>query len=159
MSIDALSDGNALEFYFKEAGMSPGELAALQGGDCSTLLVKLLSEQLRGSDSLGLVLAILLLGQRNPMAPTPGAGKRNSTEQDPDAQLIISRVASMLGACPVCCGISDLCRRCKGAGGPGTKHPTAEFMPWIVPALKLLRMSIVGEEVESSASMKESTGS
>jgi hypothetical protein len=45
-------------------------------------------------------------------------------------------VAGVLGACPACWGLNRGCRRCSGAGVPGSSAPDLDqLVPWIEPAL------------------------
>jgi hypothetical protein len=61
-------------------------------------------------------------------------------------------VAGVLGACPACWGLDRFCRRCSGAGVPGSSAPDLDqLVPWIVPALRRAGLVIAPAASENNA--------
>jgi hypothetical protein len=53
-------------------------------------------------------------------------------------------VAQALGACPACWGLDRFCRRCLGAGLPGSSEPDAErLVEWVTPALARSGLTVI----------------
>ena len=52
------------------------------------------------------------------------------------ANAMAAHVARVLGACPACWGLDRFCRRCLGAGTPGSDEPDINaLIDWVAPAL------------------------
>jgi hypothetical protein len=164
MSVGNSSQMDMLTQY-AERGFGPEKQRVLGGGDTSELVLRLLSEGSGFDDPISTVLVAMLLRQkRRSMMPasTPGGeeggGQASSAKQDPPeppgtqgANLILSRVSSVLGACSICCGLSEDCRHCQGCGTPGWQSPKKELVSWVLPALQQLGKRVLDREADSSA--------
>ena len=64
-----------------------------------------------------------------------GQGKPEKPETDPAERL--ARVATIVGACPLCLGEDPLCVVCQGEGRPGFRIPDREaLLAWIALPLR-----------------------
>lgn len=162
MSVGNSSQLDMLTQYAERMGLNPEKLGLLNGGDTSELMLRLLSERSGLDDPISIALVgMLLRQQRRPVTPASAPeseDQASSTNRDPQpsgvqrASLILSRVASLLGACPTCCGLEALCRHCHGSGSPGTALPDAELIAWVLPAVERLGARMVSSDARAPAS-------
>lgn len=127
----------------------------------AAVLTERLGEQ-AGSDPL----AALLLSR---LTQTPGEPAAEETlsrrldravaangrlrEELASANAMATHVADLLGACPDCWGLDELCRRCLGAGGPGSSEPDVQrLVRWLTPALRRAGLSLTATSPDSTPS-------
>jgi hypothetical protein len=67
------------------------------------------------------------------------------------AEKMVELIAATFGTCPECWGLNQLCRLCRGGGGPGWRPPdTDELLSWVEPALAYAGLRVVEQNREST---------
>jgi hypothetical protein len=151
-------DAASMQLVAERMGLSAEDMAAIQSGDISQILSRRLAD---GTvDPLeALVMTTLMQGRPAEDAgedaeaePVEGLIEAEATidalrQHLADADAMIGRLATALGACPVCWGSSERCPRCHGNGRPGSRQPDREeLIAWVTPALRRLGLRVVAME-------------
>jgi len=70
-------------------------------------------------------------------------GQSNSKAAEADAVERLVRIATIVGACPICLGDDPLCTECRGAGTPGHRAPDLEaLLAWIDRPLRRVGLCV-----------------
>jgi hypothetical protein len=99
-------------------------LARRLGVNCSDLEPAL-------SDPVAAIVALSMMGQTPPEEHGVEPAER------------LARIATTVGACPLCLGEDLGCIECWGEGRPGSRVPErAALLRWIAPPLRRLRLGV-----------------
>jgi hypothetical protein len=106
--MNAAAQRMVAEVLGRQLGMDAGELATALD-----------------ADPIAAVFALSMMGQRQPQKHESDAAER------------LVRVATIVGACPLCLGENPLCTECLGEGRPGYRAPDREaLLAWIALPLR-----------------------
>lgn len=150
-------DAATAQLLAQRMGLSQEDTQALLSGDITLPMVNRAAAAT--ADPLAAALLTSMLKRARPSADAaadPPATEallraqetiRQLKQHLSDADAMIAHLADTFGACPVCWGSSDLCRRCRGTGKPGSSVPAEEeFLSWVGPPLERLGFELVRKQ-------------
>jgi hypothetical protein len=156
--VEEQMDAATTQLLAQRIGLSQEDTQALLSGEITVPMVNRAAATT--ADPLTAVLLTSMLKQRSQSsadnAADPPAETALSRAQETirelkqhlsDADAMIAHLADTFGACPVCWGSSDLCRRCRGTGKPGSSVPAEEeFLSWVGLPLERLGFELVKKQ-------------
>ena len=91
---------------------------------------RVLDDRIEALDPQSRALLTLLMGGRNPQESIDLTASTSPVEER------LGTLADALGACDLCWGEDDQCRRCRGKGSPGARKPSPEaFAEYVMPVI------------------------
>jgi hypothetical protein len=131
---------NALIDLLSSGGSPQSLLSALSGqlggGPGVDMLIKLMGDNQASKEAMRDEIRAELQAQHADIVEELGGLAERLLEENRLHQERLERLASALGACPLCFGEDLLCEQCDGRGRPGSELPdTDEFNQFVSPAL------------------------